>query len=161
MLPASAQTPAPAAVPASTGVPAANTHTPATTSAPAAPFPAAEGTAASSDSTRAPVGTSSSLWRSASGSRSKGSDAIQRSKDLLKAQRQVDNQNFLAEVAQYFEEREEKIQDWKRRYPSKFEKDIRRLLSNESAFATKRKPTLYNAFLHDVSLRNKSDGKTF
>ena len=112
--------------------------------------PTASGSAANS--------SSSSTAKSARSLAVRGSDAARRSKELVTAQRLVERQAFNEEVTQFFEDREAKVQELHRRFPGKSEKVIRKLLSNESTFSSKRAPNLYNAYLHEVSSRHREDG---
>ena len=120
---------------------------------------ASTGTPVASGSAAVPSNSASSAAaKSARSLAVRGSDAARRSKELVTAQRLVERQAFNAEVTRFFEDREAKVQELHKRFPGKSEKVIRKLLSNESTFSSKRAPNLYNAYLHEVSSRHKEDG---
>ncbi|KAJ7191711.1 hypothetical protein GGX14DRAFT_578735 [Mycena pura] len=111
-----------------------------------------------SDELRAAIGNSGSsgggLQRTGGGSKRKAPpDAIERTRQLMKAERMVEQQKFQHEVQEFHAYRDQLIAGLQKRFPSKSEEQVRRALCNTSGFTRQRAVNPYNAYMRELSVR--------
>ena len=80
-------------------------------------------------------------------------DAFAKTKQLMKAERMVEQQKFQHEVQEFHAHRDRLIVDLQKRFPSKSEEQVRRALCNTSGFTRRRAANPYNAYMRELSLR--------